>query len=305
MFKKLKNIFLQLITSFRKPRITTSSYYPISDIKNKNNYKRYLRIERNGHVTEKILLDLPTQKQREEIVFKHFLKFLGGDIRQKDTCYEIIYRDNPWDFSVQSDFHEKFHVEITSIADNNWSFEKTKREEEYKIFILKDKIPLRKLKKFALWFGTQDVLSAVSSAIKNNSADNDLITNPIFKKTSLFISDTKDEPNTLHQLVSMAIEKKVEKPHNEKEKVIIIIDNRTTRFGIEDYFKMMNTFDRNKTHYPFKEIFFYTGYYSDNDGNNSEFSFSEIQLSEETRKLLNERINKKDIQLKQNGIYYR
>lgn len=67
---------------------------------------------------------------------------------------------------------------------------------------------------------------------------------------------------------------------------------------------MMAIFDKNKISYPFKDIFFYTGYYSDNDGNNSEFSFSEIQLSGGLKALFKKRVDCDDIRLGKDGVYY-
>ena len=305
MIRNIKKFFLQLFWSRNNPLSTYSSYRPVRNLDGKKNFKRYFRIGRDGRTVERILLELPTKKQREEIIFKHFLKFLEGDLKQRVAQYEIISRDDPWDFTVQSSFDEKFHVEITSVSESDWAFEKSMREEEYRKLILHEKIPFRKLKKLALWFGTKDLQDAVDNFLGKDLSGEDIVINPLFKKPGvIFLSDTKEEVENLYKIVYAAIEKKVRKPHNEKEKTILIVDNRTIKFGINDYFEMMNIFSRNKIIYPFKEIFFYTGYYSDEDGNNSEFSFSEIQLSGGMRSLLRECIESHDIKLNNDGVYY-
>lgn len=290
MFENVKKLLSRLFWSRNSPSAIHSSYYPVRNLDGKRNFKRYIRIERDGRAVERILLELPTKGQREKIILKHFLMFLEGDLKQQVAQYEIIDRDNPWDFTVRSSFDEEFHVEITSISDNDWSFEKLTREEEYKKLILHEKIPLRKLKKLDLWFGTKNSQNVVNNSSEKDISDDDIVINPFFKKPGvIFLSDTKKEIENLYKIVYAAIEKKVQKTHNEKEKTILIVDNRTIKFGTNDYFKMMNAFSKDKITYPFKEIFFYTGYYSDEDGNNSEFSFSEIQLSKGMKSLLRER----------------
>ena len=37
---------------------------------------------------------------------------------------------------------------------------------------------------------------------------------------------------------------------------------------------------------PFREVWFYAGYYSDNDGNNAEFSFSPLKVTRAQERVL-------------------
>ncbi|MDO8452251.1 MAG: hypothetical protein Q7S79_00710 [bacterium] len=202
MFENIQKLFSLLVRLLYKQRVVRSSYHPVGKIDDKRNFKRYFRIERNGQIVERILLELPTKGQREEIIFKHFLKFLEGDIKKRGAHYEIIGRDNPWDFTVRSSYCEEFHVEITSIADNSWSFEKSTREEEYRTLVSQEKISLRKLKKLTLWFGTKDLENAIYDCLRNGYIDDDMVINPIFNKpVVIFLSDTKEETENLYKLV--------------------------------------------------------------------------------------------------------
>ncbi len=47
---------------------------------------------------------------------------------------------------------------------------------------------------------------------------------------------------------------------------------------------------------PFSEVWFYTGYFSDDDGNNSEFSFGPLKIQKQQTNMLEKLINESDIE---------
>ena len=289
-----------------KLKTEPSSFRPVNDIEKQSNFKRYFRIERDGTIIEKVLLDLPTKEKREEIILMHFLKFLTRNFQKKAASYKLLKRDSPWDFTIlDEDNNETFHVEITSVADNSWSFEKLKREETYSKFIGKQKVRLRDLKKIYVWFRENIIKNILEKYEAESFKDDDIVDNPLFgEKKRLFISDSKDEESTLYDCIIKAIDKKVAKNHSDKEKTILIVDNRTIKFQLKDYFEAIKLLKHSAKKYPFKEIFLYNGYYSGLDGNNAEFSFSEIQLSKETEGVLRKNIESGQFKLGENDVLY-
>lgn len=288
------------------PKINQSTFRPIKPLEGKSNYKRYFRIEKNGSVKERIFLNVPDISLREEIICKHYLSFLVRNFIQNPVGMSFTARDNPWDFGVKLSNGLLFNVEITSIADNQWLYEKIKREEEFEKNCCKKFIPLRKLKKIHLWFGGKESQQVIKKSEEESIKADKQIINPFYNQSGrIYISDTKDEPESLSNLIIEAIQKKICKNHNNVENTILIIDNRTSRFEIEDYHKTMSELEAKFEDVNFPEVYFYTGYCSDNDGNNAEYSFAPIKLPKEKWEQLERKIESKDIIiLNENGIVY-
>lgn len=200
-----------------------------------------------------------------------------------------------------------FNVEITSVADNQWLHEKMKREEEFEKIVARKYISLRKLKKIHLWFGGEKSQQSIKKAEEDSTKADEQIANPFYdERGRIYISDSKDELKSLSDLIVEAIEKKIYKNHDGIENTILIIDNRTSRFEIEDYRKAIGELESGAelAKINFREVYFYTGYYSDNDGNNAEYSFAPIKLPQEKWEQLKRIIESKDIVLNENGIAY-
>lgn len=85
---------------------------------------------------------------------------------------------------------------------------------------------------------------------------------------------------SLEELIKSAIVKKERKRHLNKEKTVLVIDNRTSLFEISDYVHAAESLSEYCDSLPFPEIWFYTGYCSDSDGNNAEFSFAPLKLND-------------------------
>jgi len=288
-------------------KVNQNTFRPIKSLEGKSNYKRYFRIERNGSVKERIFLNVPNISLREEIICKHYLSFLVRNFIQCPIEVRFTERDNPWDFGVELSNGLSFNVEVTSVADNQWLHEKMKREEEFEKIIAKKYITPRKLKKFHLWFGGEKSKQVIKKAEKEFIKTDEQTLNPFYKERGrIYISNSKDETKPLSILIIEAIERKSRKNHSNIKNTILIIDNRTIRFEVGDYHKAMNELEsENKlANISFPEIYFYTGYYSDNDGGNAEYSFAPIKLSEEKYKQLKRRIESEEITLNESGISY-
>jgi hypothetical protein len=279
------------------------NFQPIKSLKNKNNFKEYYRVEKNGDIKKRIFLDIPNIALREEIICKHYLSFLVRNFVQKRLMIHIVDRDNPWDFNIKLSNGLQFNIEITSIADNQWRFEKTKREEKCSKLFVEEKITLRELKKIHSWFGGDESAQIIQNAEDKSIGPNELVNNPFYnKKGIIYLSSSGEEKKSLSKLILEAIERKNKKNHNGKENTILIIDNRSIRFKIEDYQKAMKELKNKISNSIFPEIYFYTGYYSDNDGNHAEYSFAPIKLPDEKIEQLKNRISLGELVLDDAGV---
>jgi len=84
----------------------------------------------------------------------------------------------------------------------------------------------------------------------------------------------------------------------------LVIDNRASTFDISDYHIAGNRFDELSNDNKFRDIWFYTGFYSDDDGSNAEWSVCPILLSEETNRKMEHIQSKADITPDEDGIVY-
>ena len=82
--------------------------------------------------------------------------------------------------------------------------------------------------------------------------------------------------------------KKIDKKHQDKEQTVLIIDNRTAAFDVPDYRAAAELLQPFLDTAPFPEIWFYTGYCSDDDGNRVEFSFGPLKITSEQEPILEE-----------------
>lgn len=62
---------------------------------------------------------------------------------------------------------------------------------------------------------------------------------------------------------------------------MLIIDNRTSYFDIDHLQQIIPLLEEARFANEFSEVWFYTGFYSDNDGNRAEYSFCPLKLPHE------------------------
>lgn len=273
-----------------------SSFYPIGSIQDKNNYKLFFRIEKDGTIIERVHLDIIDQRKRENIICLHYLQHYTKIFRKKQLGVNIIDRDSPWDFELKLSNGEILNLEITSIADGVEHFKANKREERYANNMEKDIIPLHELIKLNSLFPSQKINTLIKSYKAKNTSKNGIVKNPLETGSRIFISGHEPKEK-LDVIIKSAIEKKSEKKHLEKEKTILIIDNRTSAFEINDLHTACKCTIES---YPFREIWFYTGYFSDDDGNNAEYSFAGLKLTTDQQNIIS---NINDNKIDENGIY--
>lgn len=270
-----------------------SSFHPNCDMSDKKNFKTFNLIERDGTIFERILLDVPDVSLREYLVCVHYLKQQIKVFNKEPKMFNIISRDKPWDFYIETDYNENFNVEITSIADDSDSFEKMKREERLIKISNVDQIAFHELIKLNSFFPTENITTLIDDYRKKDISKRDLVLNP-FKdfSTNIFLSNSNGVKKNLDDLLIDSIKRKESKNHKDKESTIILIDNRTLSYEISDFYESLDRINDVLKKSSFKEIWIYTGYCSNEDGNNAEYSFIPIKTTEEQEKIITEIKNK-------------
>jgi hypothetical protein len=92
----------------------------------------------------------------------------------------------------------------------------------------------------------------------------------------------------LKKEIETALKKKSAKKHAGKDRTIVVLDNLTTHSEPEDFFDAVDDLGDFLDQLPFKSIWLYTGYYSDDDGYNCEYSLVPIKLSDKEARYLAE-----------------
>lgn len=257
-----------------------SKYFPACEMDGRHNFKRVFRIEKNASVTERIFLDIPDPTHRELLICLHYLKHVTRVFLDEHVGVNILSRDAPWDFKLQLSTGKIFNLEITAVADGAQHFELNKREERLAKWGAVLSIPLHQLEKLNFLFPNVKIEKQIIRHKANGVTANDLVDNPLQNtQTRIMLSNLFEPVDSLENQMKSAITKKLEKNHSEKEQTVLIVDNRTSAFDVQDYFAAANALELFIESTPFPEVWFYTGYCSDNDGNNAEFSFSPLKAT--------------------------
>jgi hypothetical protein len=270
-----------------------SDFYPMGSLDGKANYKIYRRIYPDGAILERVFLNVNDSSQREMIIMSHYLQNYVRLFLKKPVGMRIISRDDPWDFKIElngeNKFQNVFNVEITSIADHKLQFEKMKREERYQNIVRYEKIPLHELIKINKLFPSNGINEKIIKYRREGFTNKDSVVNPYYiKDQNIFISATYDTGLPLESLIQEAIEKKQKKNHDEKEDTVLILDNRTMSYQLQDLHNAIDNLQQFISQTTFKEIWFYTGYYTEPDGFGGEYSFAPMKTTESQYKILEE-----------------
>ncbi len=261
-------------------KISKSSFYPLSELSNKQNYKRYYIINRDGTIFEKVFLDIPIPSLREKIICYHYLSRRVKFFETNAVGMNIISRDNPWDFEIELSTGENFNVEITSIAEDSKTFEMLKREERLKLNRNKPQIQIHELEKLNYFFPDNSISKLIDSYKKENISKQTFVENSFAKDIATIGSINEFYPS-LDELIERIIDKKENKKHKNKDRTVLLIDNRTFRFEISHLRKVMDKLEKYFEDTSFMEIWFYTGYYSSLDGNDAEYNLAPLKITKE------------------------
>ncbi len=259
-----------------------TGFHPTGSLEGKRNYKKFLRVERDGSVVERIFLDVPDAQHRERLICLHYLRFVAQNLLNEDIGVNILERDNPWDFKLELSNGRKFNLEITAIADSEEHFKINSREERFSYWSQQEKIPFHELKKLRDLFPDDQLEKVIQKFENNRIQDTEKVCNPLNNAEVRVILSSMLEPSeSMDKLIKTVIDKKCSKNHSEKENTVLIIDNRTSFFDISDYQETASKIEEDLSEVPFKEIWFYTGFCSDDDGKNAEFSFAPLKIPDE------------------------
>lgn len=263
-------------------KLRRADFYPKSPLAGKRNFKRVLRIERDGSVTGRVFLDVPDPSHREYLICIHYLRHLARNLLASDVGVNIKSRNNPWDFELELSTGDDFNVEITSIADNEHHFEVNKREERLTSITTLQSIKLRDLRKLQWLFPDESIGRLLIEHEEAGLSPDESVPNPYsHQRDRILVGRLREPTNKLEKLLERAVDKKVAKRHSGKGKTALIIDNRTSAFDIPDYRSAAEKLRSYLETVPFPEIWFYTGFCSDDDGSNAEFSFAPLKLCDE------------------------
>jgi len=261
-------------------------FHPINSIEGKNNYKLMYIIEEDGAIREKIFLSFIDPSERELVICLHYLRFIVKHFFSSDIGINIIDRDNPWDFKLELNNKDSFNLEITSISDNSELFKINKDQERLNSCYNDKTIRLRELKKLNSLFNSDESIELLINYEKQNISLDNQVPNPYYLKEILPISNLPKPPTSLEENIKKIIRKKLEKNHIEKDNTVLIIDNRTSAYDLDDYYSAINKLSQFIKELPFPEIWFYTGFYSDINGMNADYMFSPIKTTQTQNKIL-------------------
>lgn len=271
------------------PKRRRPIFYPVSSLDDKNNFKRFHRVEGDGSITERVFLDVSDMRAREELICIHYLRFYTRFVTKADTGLNFISRDEPWDFSIELSTGRRFNLEIVSIAEHPLLFEINKREERFNAVRDQERIPLRELAKLLQLFPSDEFKKDVTTALNAGTPKDSLVENPFFAESPvIFVSALPEETQPLDELILNAVTGKSRKTHENKASTILIIDNRTSAYDAPDVEAAVAQINPDIENAPFPEIWFYTGYCSDNDGNRAEFTFFPLKTTDSWAEALSE-----------------
>jgi len=258
---------------------TSASLNPKGSLEGKSNFKLTFRITRDGSVARIIRLRVLDERLREQIICRHFLTSYLRRILRQDPSITIRSRDRPWDFEIELDNGENFYLEITAISENKTHFKQQTRERKLARIIHRTAIPLSLLEKINNDFPNQRAEQIISVSRACGLGRNEEVQNPWFGPMEpLFVGDRPVSGQSLLEHLANAIASKAQKNNEGKENTILIIDNRSTSFELEDLRVALSDVEKLRSISVFKQVWFYTGYYSDPDGGNAEWSLCPVLL---------------------------
>ena len=253
-------------------------FAPNADLADKKNYSRHVFIHPDGGLSEAVRLNVLDDRHREDIIGFHFSNQYAKDHygQQFDQPqFYVVSRDNPWDFEYVLDDGTGFFLEICRIADQAL-LRAIRAENDVAKLLVKAELSGSEIRKVEKHFpGTlpEDLveLAKYEKHRKFPMANN-------YLGPRLFFRPPMNPHIDLMQEIKVALEKKAQKKHDGKRETIIVLDNLTTHSSPSDFFDAFEGLSDFLRDLPFKSIWVYTGYYSDDDGYNSEFSMIPVWL---------------------------
>lgn len=261
----------------------------LKDIKN---YRRWLTIERDGTSKEKLILSLQDKRRREEIIAYHFQKFYQ-DAYSVTLPSSVIERDNPHDFTFANVNNQKLYLEIVSVGDTSEGFRKHSHHAKLEE-LLKDE-PLSIIAAIPWNSRKKDIETAVED-MKIRPPINDFVNGPVgvfnerltaqkpiirrfaaTQKKRIFLTDGVNDP--IVKIINASIKNKEAMPYKNIDDMTLIVDDQLIMYDRKDIARAQIDLVFANKKSSFKEIFLYSGYYTNEDGNNAEFTIWPIKCA--------------------------
>ena len=170
----------------------------------------------------------------------------------------------------------------------------------------KKSIRLKMLRKLNEYFPDERAQAIIDKCHAEKQSVQTRVDNPFYGDESkkVFLSLGAEPNASLFNLIETAILKKANKNHQNKPHTTLVIDNRTCMFDIQNYQAISEQFEDLRSKCPFREVWFYTGFYSNNDGSNAEWSVSPILIEDITEEQIKTACQEIEVFANECGIIY-
>ena len=260
------------------------------------NCKIWYWIGRDGKTKEKVMLSFRDGKKREEIIAYHFRCFYKGAYGF-DLPSKLIERDSPHDFTFSSNSGEKLFLEIVAVSDADSGFKKQSNQIKLDkildsvgfstIAILPHNTNNKELKEAVQKLNSTPIIQNINDELSKLYEELFISKKPVIRRINdkarqrLTLTDGENPP--LEKIIHNAIKYKENKKYPKAQGMVLIVDEQLIQYSVKDFEKACVNLLTKFGKYTFKEIFVYSGRYSNNDGNEASFSFYPIKALRDKR----------------------
>jgi hypothetical protein len=221
------------------------------------------------------------KRHREILIATHFINFLNRNAFQNRMHFQLLLRDQPWDFCLFCSSGCVINIEIVTISDNKYHLEVNSREEARDLLSHSEYVPLRNLEKVARLFPDDRLQGIIEGYRAENVRPSELVKNPDYPpETKIYLSGSAPPQGSLSERLSEALRSKMDKDHFGKERTFLVVDNRTSAAYTDELedagAEIAGLIDACE----FPEIWAYTGYCSDWNGLNAQCTFVGLKVSD-------------------------
>lgn len=257
-------------------------FEPRKELQDKHNFCRHVFIERDGSVREVVRLNVLDDRAREEIIAFHFCQQYAeiyyADSDEQPQFY-VVSRDEPWDLQYVLHDGNTFNLEICRIADRAL-LKAIKAENDCMLLLRKRVLRGFEVNKIEKHFPGTLPREISAAAQKGSGKRRDYRIETEKADLKFFLRPPMNPRIDLKEALVSAIQKKVSKKHRDKDETILVLDNLTTHASPDDFFDTLEAIKAEIDMTPFPSIWLYTGYYSDDDGSNCEFSIVPLKADD-------------------------
>ncbi|GLO73943.1 hypothetical protein MACH18_10230 [Phaeobacter italicus] len=263
-------------------------FSPRADLQKKRNFTAHTFFSPDGSIRQAIRLNVLDDREREEIIAFHFAQQYAK-INYPETPtpphFYITKRDDPWDFEYVMHDGTTFNLEICRVADTAL-LRAIKLENDCRKLLHKGWLKGFEISKIEKAFPGTLPFNLTESANQRENKKKLFYIAAEFRDPRIFLRPPLNPHIDLKRAIYTAIAKKNAKRHKGKEDTILVLDNLTTLDEPDDFFAAAEEIYEFILASPFQSIWLYTGYYSDSNGYDCEFSIIPLKASDEAMNLL-------------------